>query len=53
MKQLQSELNGLEAKRLSNMDVFGVLDYQPTERQEVFHNATEYDVLYGGAAGGG
>jgi hypothetical protein len=34
-------------------DVFERLGYAPTERQAEFHDATEYDVLYGGAAGGG
>lgn len=34
-------------------DVFALLDYTPTERQAEFHAATEWDVLYGGAAGGG
>lgn len=35
------------------VDVFDVLDYEPTERQHEFHDATEFDVGYGGAAGGG
>lgn len=35
------------------MDVFAKLGYTPTARQQLFHEATEYDVLYGGAAGGG
>src|SRR5437763_3810752 len=34
-------------------DAFATLGYVPTERQETFHAATEWDVLYGGAAGGG
>ena len=33
--------------------VFEQLGYTPTPRQDEFHQATEYDVLYGGAAGGG
>lgn len=43
------------ADRLSpaKVDVFATLGYTPTERQAVFHAATEFDVLYGGAAGGG
>lgn len=36
-----------------DVDVFDLLGYQPTERQAEFHAATEFDVLYGGAAGGG
>lgn len=34
-------------------EVFGLLGYEPTEKQRLFHAATEYDVLFGGAAGGG
>jgi hypothetical protein len=33
--------------------VFKALGYVPTERQRIFHEATEFDVLYGGSAGGG
>lgn len=33
--------------------MFGILGYTPTPRQRLFHDATEYDVLFGGAAGGG
>lgn len=33
--------------------MFSLLGYTPTERQREFHSATEFDVLYGGAAGGG
>ena len=38
------------------IDVFGILGYVPTERQQVFHAASAERVdaiLYGGAAGGG
>lgn len=42
----------LEAQ-LQPAGVFKLLNYQPTERQQAFHDAEEYDVLYGGAAGGG
>ncbi|WP_167757033.1 terminase family protein [Amycolatopsis sp. CFH S0078] len=34
-------------------DVFQQLGYTPTPRQQVFHDAAEFDVLFGGAAGGG
>lgn len=34
-------------------DVFAAIGYTPTARQQLFHDATEWDVLYGGAAGGG
>jgi hypothetical protein len=46
---------GLLADRLDppTVDVFGILGYEPSARQQVFHDATEFDVLYGGAAGGG
>ena len=33
--------------------VFDLIGYSPTPKQWLFHNATEYDVLYGGAASGG
>lgn len=35
------------------IDVFGLLGYEPSTKQAEFHDATEFDVLYGGAAGGG
>lgn len=38
---------------MRNLDVFGKLGYEPTPRQALFHAATEFDVLIGGAAGGG
>lgn len=34
-------------------DVFDKLGYVPTPKQQEFHDATEYDVLFGGAAGPG
>lgn len=33
--------------------MFAAVEYAPTERQRIFHDATEFDVLFGGAAGGG
>ncbi|MFF3151817.1 hypothetical protein [Streptomyces sp. NPDC057910] len=34
-------------------DTFAALGYVPTAKQREFHNATEFDVLFGGSAGGG
>lgn len=34
-------------------EVFGALGYEPHEKQREFHDADEWDVMYGGAAGGG
>lgn len=42
-----------EAQRLATLDVFTLIGYEPTSRQQQFHSAAEADVLYGGAAGGG
>lgn len=53
LRLLKLEEQRQEAIRQSQMDVFGVLGYEPSERQREFHEATEMDVLYGGAAGGG
>ncbi|MFF4644979.1 hypothetical protein [Streptomyces sp. NPDC001389] len=53
LKTLQAEAQRLESERLRKIDVFGLLGYTPTPKQQEFHDATEYDVLYGGAAGGG
>jgi hypothetical protein len=41
------------ADTVARQDVFGLLGYTPTEKQQLFHDATEFDVLFGGAAGGG
>lgn len=46
------ELRRQVAGRASK-DPFGLLGYTPTAKQAEFHAAGEYDVLYGGAAGGG
>ncbi|MGH3429493.1 MAG: terminase large subunit domain-containing protein, partial [Mycobacteriales bacterium] len=35
------------------VDVFGALGYIPTPKQQLFHEATEFDVLFGGSAGPG
>jgi hypothetical protein len=53
IKRLRAELLRRETERLRRIDVFEKLGYTPTPRQQVFHDATEYDVLFGGAAGGG
>jgi hypothetical protein len=68
LKRLQGEYEEYESDRLKNVDAFAVLGYQPTCiplkagtitepcgecPQEKFHAATEDDVLFGGAAGGG
>jgi hypothetical protein len=43
------------ADRLDPPDppVFHTLGYVPTPKQTEFHNATEFDVLFGGSSGGG
>ncbi|MFD1145960.1 terminase large subunit domain-containing protein [Saccharothrix hoggarensis] len=68
LRELKTERQHLEAERLRNIDVFEQLGYRPNCLpfmrgeipapcgqcpQEQFHAATEFDVLYGGAAGGG
>ena len=42
-----------EAGRLATLDVFGLLGYEPTPKQQEFHDATEFDILFGGSSGGG
>lgn len=52
--QRLAELRARAATRNADpATVFARLGYEPTERQQVFHDAAEFDVLYGGAAGGG
>lgn len=53
LKRLQAEHERLQRERLKSVDVFAALEYVPTARQQQFHDATEYDVFYGGALGGG
>jgi hypothetical protein len=43
----------LEAAKLALVDVFAKLEYVPTPKQAEFHAAREFDVLFGGSAGGG
>lgn len=53
LRELRDEDARRERERMSRMDVFAKLEYKPTPRQQLFHDATEFDVLFGGAAGGG
>lgn len=53
LRALQAEATRRERARLSQLDVFGLLGYVPTPKQELFHAAEEFSVLYGGSAGGG
>lgn len=53
LKRKEESLARIQKEKLKHVDVFKVLEYVPTPRQEAFHSATEYDVLYGGAMGGG
>jgi hypothetical protein len=53
LKALQQRSREREAAKYRGIDVFRALDYLPTPKQVLFHEATEFDVLYGGAAGGG
>lgn len=48
------QLSRLRAERAAlPVDVFAELGYVPNAKQQLFHDATEYDVVYGGAKGGG
>lgn len=53
LRDLQAELDRREAERMAKLDVFDLIGYDPHPQQAEFHAATEDDVLYGGAAGGG
>lgn len=53
LRQLQEEIDAARAREAAGRDVFAALDYVPTPRQQEFHDATEFDVLLGGSAGGG
>ncbi|MFD0639590.1 hypothetical protein ACFQ9X_56375 [Catenulispora yoronensis] len=53
LRELQEELDAVAAAEAAGRDVFAALDYVPTARQQEFHEATEFDVLIGGSAGGG
>lgn len=53
LKLKEQRLARIQREKLKSIDVFQTLEYVPTPRQQEFHNATEYDVFYGGALGGG
>jgi len=53
LRRLIAQRDQLEGDRLRSLDVFGLLGYTPTPRQQEFHDATEFAILYGGALGGG
>lgn len=53
LARLREQKAALEARRMSELDVFALIGYKPHEKQREFHAAKEFDVLYGGAAGGG
>src|SRR5437879_12627483 len=53
LKALQAERDRRHQARLSKTDVFEALGYTPEPKQRLFHDAVEFDVPYGGAAGGG
>src|SRR5437763_2587740 len=50
LKEKYRKAGKLEAEAV---DPFEALGYVPNARQEFFHRCTEWDILYGGAAGGG
>lgn len=53
LRELRLERDRREGDRLATLDVFGLIGYEPHPKQQEFHSATEFDVLYGGAAFGG
>lgn len=53
LKRLKLRHEQIQREKLKRVDVFAALGYTPTPRQQAFHDATEFDVLYGGAMGGG
>ena len=53
LAELRAILRAQEAEKLRHIDVFSLLGYEPTPKQQVFHDATEFDVLFGGSSGGG
>lgn len=53
LKTLQAEVQRRRTDKLRNVDVWAALGYVPTPKQQTFHEAPEFDVLFGGSAGGG
>lgn len=53
LRELEAERQRLDIEAARHVDVFAALGYEPTPRQLEFHQADEFAVLYGGAAGGG
>ncbi|MGH7743292.1 MAG: hypothetical protein ACREQ5_00520 [Candidatus Dormibacteria bacterium] len=53
LRELRAEQELRDSERMKNLDAFEALGYIPTPKQQEFHNATEFDVLFGGAAGPG
>lgn len=53
LRELQAEKQRRDIELLKNMDVFAALEYVPTPKQKLFHDATEFDLLFGGSLGGG
>jgi hypothetical protein len=53
LRELQERDRRIEAAKLARVGVFAKLEYVPTAKQAEFHEATEFDVLFGGSAGGG
>ena len=53
LAELRERHRKLEAERLANLDIFSLIGYTPTPKQQIFHDATEHSVLFGGSTGGG
>lgn len=53
IRELHLEKVRRDAEALRRMDVFSAIGYKPFPKQQEFHEATEYSVLYGGSLGGG
>jgi hypothetical protein len=53
LADLRARLREQEAGKLRNLDIFPLIGYTPTPKQQIFHDATEHSVLFGGSTGGG